>query len=427
MADVPERATVVPYMRTASEGRDALEAPPAGHELDSLARLRAVLDAALDAIVTMDERGIVVDVNRAALRTFGFPLEEFVGRPLAETIVPPALRDQHRAGLARYLETGEERVLGRRLELTAVRADGSELPVEVSILRVDVPGPPLFTGFIRDIGERVRGQAELMRAHRELAEHAAELERRVDERTRHLVELNAELESFAYSVSHDLRAPLRAMDGFSQIVLEEHAGELSEDARSYLSRIREGVRRMGDLIDDLLAFSRLGRLPLHVRRVDPVGVARDALAELGPEGARWVTFGDLPPCRADPSLLKQVFLNLLDNAIKFTRDRPDPRVEVGSRAGSGDAVVYFVGDNGVGFDMAYADRVFGVFQRLHERERYEGTGVGLALVQRIVHRHGGRIWVDAAPDRGATFSFTLEGGTDDSFSGWCPGDPPRGG
>lgn len=373
-------------------------------------RTRAVFDTALDAILTMDHEGLIVDANPAVQRIFGHQRDELIGRPLADAIIPPALRDQHRAGLKRYVETGEQRVLGRRLELSAIRANGEGFPVEVSILRVDAPGPPLFMGIIRDISEQVQTQAELTRAHQALAERAAELERRVEERTRHLAEVNAELEAFAYSVSHDLRAPLRAMDGFSRILLEEVGEGGTAEVRGAADRIHDGARRMGQLIDDLLDFSRLGRTELRKRRVDTAGVVADVLAEVRSDHdgrAVDVVVRDLPWCDADPVLLRQVFTNLIDNGFKFTRGREDARIEVGSRLGEGGRVVYFVGDNGVGFDMAYADKIFGVFQRLHRREEFEGTGVGLAIVQRIVHRHGGRIWVEAEPDRGATFSFTI--------------------
>ena len=245
---------------------------------------------------------------------------------------------------------------------------------------------------------------------------------------------NKELEAFAYSVSHDLRAPLRALDGFSRIVMEEYAPRLSEDARRYLEMIRENAVQMGRLVDDLLAFSRLSRQPLKRQWVSPADIARQALADLRLEldgRSVAVDIAELPHCQADPALLKQVFVNLLSNALKFTRHRPHATVEVGYqlapvagasstapggvRGGPEPAVgpqperVYYVRDNGVGFDMQYAGKLFGVFQRLHRAEEYDGTGVGLAIVQRVVHRHGGRVWAEAAMDRGATFYFTLGG------------------
>jgi len=233
---------------------------------------------------------------------------------------------------------------------------------------------------------------------------------RMQEMNRKLEFANKELEAFSYSVSHDLRAPLRAVDGFSQAVLEDFAAQLPDECRRYLLTIRKGAQQMGALIDDLLAFSRLSRAPMNKQDVQTEDLVRGVLAELESQrdGRRIdVRLGELPACSGDPALLKQVWANLLSNAFKYSRKRDSAVVEIGFEpTAEGDA--YFVRDNGTGFDMRYAHKLFGVFQRLHRAEDYDGTGVGLALVQRIVHRHGGRIWADAAVDRGATFYFTLE-------------------
>ena len=225
---------------------------------------------------------------------------------------------------------------------------------------------------------------------------------------------NSELEAFSYSVSHDLRAPLRAMDGFSKILLERYAEGLAPEGQRYLGIVRDSSREMGVMVDELLNFSRLGRQELERRPVAPADVARAALGELTADGSGGhleVRIDELPACRADPGLLKLVFVNLLGNALKFSRDRDPAIIEVTARdgEGAGDGPVYVVRDNGVGFDMRYADKLFGVFQRLHRAEEFEGTGVGLAIVARIVERHGGRIWAESAPGAGATFLFTLGG------------------
>jgi signal transduction histidine kinase len=236
-----------------------------------------------------------------------------------------------------------------------------------------------------------------------------ELEERVIERTAQLEAANQELEAFSYSISHDLRAPLRAINGFARILLEEHAPHLPDEAQEYLQFVRDNAQHMGQLIDDLLAFSRLSRQPLTKQAVAPADLVRQVFSDARAiqEGRRInLTIGDLPLCQADPALLKQVFVNLLDNALKFTSQREVAEIEVGYREEQGEPV-YFVKDNGVGFNMAYVDKLFGVFQRLHRAEEYEGAGVGLAIVQRIIHRHGGRSWVEAAVDQGATFYFTL--------------------
>jgi PAS domain S-box-containing protein len=236
-----------------------------------------------------------------------------------------------------------------------------------------------------------------------------ELEQRVIERTAELEVANKELESFSYSISHDLRAPLRAVNGFAGIVLEDFGPQLPEEGRGYLERIRAGALRMGVLIDDLLAFSRLSRQPVNRQTVNSARIVNEVLDELKPqrEGRQIeIQIGNLPACHGDPALLKQVWVNLISNAIKYTRGREPAIVEIGC-ARENDQDVFFVRDNGAGFDMQYANKLFGVFQRLHREDQFEGTGVGLAIVQRIVHRHGGRVWAKAEVNHGATFYFTI--------------------
>jgi light-regulated signal transduction histidine kinase (bacteriophytochrome) len=213
-------------------------------------------------------------------------------------------------------------------------------------------------------------------------------------------------------VSHDLRAPLRAIHGFARILAEEHAAALPEDAREYLADVLANARQMGQLVDDLLAFARLGKQPLKSQVVRTAALVGQCVAEIQADQrgrAVEVVVGALPDCQGDAGLLKQVWLNLLSNAWKYSRAKEAARVEVGAGPDpdGADATVFFVRDNGAGFDMQYADKLFGVFQRLHRAEEFEGTGVGLAIVQRVVHRHGGRVWADARPGAGATFFFTL--------------------
>lgn len=238
-----------------------------------------------------------------------------------------------------------------------------------------------------------------------------QLEQRVQDRTAELEAANKELEAFSYSVSHDLRAPLRAVDGFSQALLEDYADLMPEEGRRYLLAIRQGAQKMGMLIEDLLKFSHLSRMPLRKQAVDTEFMVRGVLDELQAlETGREIEvhIGPLPRCSADPALLRQVWVNLISNALKYTRRRGAARIEMGCDEGP-DSVVYRISDNGTGFDMRYAGKLFGVFQRLHRAEDYEGSGVGLAIVQRVIHRHGGRIWSEAAVDQGATFYFTLHG------------------
>ncbi|HEV8266251.1 MAG TPA: PAS domain S-box protein [Gemmatimonadales bacterium] len=350
-------------------------------------RFRALSETANDAIFSADHRGVIVYANQAAERIFGYPATMMVGQPLT-LIMPARLRDAHRAGLARYLSTGEARVVGRTVELVGQRRDGSEFPVELSLASRTTPAGPLFIGIIRDITERKRIEQALR-------------------------ETNAELESFSYSVSHDLRAPLRAIHGFARILVEDHGGGLDPEARRVLGVIDDNTKRMGQLIDDLLAFSRLGRQELDTARVDMTELVRSVADGVRRgEGDRTldIVVDPLPPARGDRGLLRQALTNLLQNAAKFTRRRAAAHVAVGARA-DGTETVYYVKDNGAGFDPRYADKLFGVFQRLHRLDEFEGTGVGLAIVQRIIHRHGGRVWAEGKLGGGATFFFTLPGAT----------------
>jgi len=250
---------------------------------------------------------------------------------------------------------------------------------------------------------------ELKQAEEKVLRLNTELECRVMERTAQLKAANQELEAFSYSVSHDLRAPLRAVNGFADMVLEDFSAQLPDSGKHYLQRIQKGGQRMGHLIDDLLAFSRLSRQPVIRQPMEMGWLVQAALEELKPqqEGREFqIQAGHLTACHGDPALLKQVWINLLSNAIKYTRGRAPAVVEIGCYVDKGETV-YFVRDNGAGFDMQFVDKLFGAFQRLHRFDEFEGSGIGLANVQRIVRRHGGRVWAEAQVDQGATFSFTL--------------------
>ena len=272
------------------------------------------------------------------------------------------------------------------------------------------------TEFVRlkTIGSELGTRAEQMEAEVYLrAQEVADANRHLAQLAARLETSNQELESFSYSISHDLRAPLRVIDGFSLALLEDHGKSLPPEGQDLLTRVRQQAQRMAQLIDDLLEFSRLGRKPLDVASVDLAALARTVVQDLGQANTDRkldVTVGELPPAMCDRALLRQVLTNLIGNAFKFTRQRPDAQVEIGWRDDNGECV-YYVKDNGAGFDMRYASKLFGVFQRLHPAADFEGTGVGLALVQRIIHRHGGRIWGEGRVNEGATFSFTLSAGS----------------
>ncbi len=504
---------------------------------ESQGRLNAIIQSAMDAIITIDDQQRVLIFNAAAEKMFGYTPSEAVGS-LVERFIPQRFLPAQGSHIRRFSETGTtSQDTGTMGAIWGLRANGEEFPLEASISQVETDGRRLFTVILRDISERKRAENALREslaaskaALKELADqkfaldqHAIvavtdvqgtityvndkfcaiskysrdellgqnhrilnsthhpkeffqqmyhtiasgkvwhgeiknrakdgsiywvdttivpfvggdgkprqyvairaditerrqagdvirkfndELEQRVVERTAQLEAANQELEAFTYSVSHDLRAPLRHIGGFSKMLLEEFGPQIPDGAQHYLQRIQEGTRRMGLLVDDLLNLARLGRHELRLQAVALNTVIEEVIRDLKQdcEGRQveW-KIGNLPFVECDPGLMQQVFQNLLSNALKFTRPRTVALIEVGQTTESGQNIV-FVRDNGVGFSMKYVDKLFGVFQRLHRPEDFEGTGVGLATVQRIVHKHGGTVWAEAEIDKGAIFYFTL--------------------
>jgi len=386
-----EQGTLTGFAKVTRDLTERRRADEALRAAEEYARL--IVDLAYSAFVAIGPDGVISGWNRQAEITFGWSRADVLGRELAETIIPPQHRDAHRRGLKHFLATGEGPVLNRVIELTALRRDGSEFPIELTISPLRLADKLVFTAFIRDITDRKAAEEALKRS-------ATALEA-----------ANAELESFSYSVSHDLRAPLRAIDGYAQALLEDHAARLDAEGQRLLGVVRENAQRMGQLIDGLLRFARFGRQSMTMAPIDMMDLARRVVAEVQQGGGSAlppVAIDPLPPAMGDKTLIRQVLANLVANAVKFSRGRARPDVRIGARP-QGAEVIYFVRDNGIGFDMRYADKLFQVFGRLHRAEEFEGTGVGLALVQRIVQRHGGRVWAESVPDRGATFHFTLPG------------------
>ena len=559
---------------------------------ESEARIRGILESALDVVIAMDHEGRISEFNPAAERVFGYSRNAVVGQPMADLIIPPALREQHRRGLRRYLETGEGPILGKRLEITAMRADGTEFPVELAVTRVPHPGPPVFTAYLRDVSERKRAEhalreafrkeqehaahlkglaeaapamnsapslegvlrvlaaharviigahrclatvivgersgeplnatsvseqwgawvgerpaalgahlharvaraerpvrltraeleadpewrraaggelrapgrgwlaaplsghgghvtgvlelshkydgefteedeaivgqlaqmgsvaiekarlyGEALEAEERLRDHAAQLEERVAERTAALRETYAELESFSYSVSHDLRAPLRAMQGFASVLLEDYGPRLEAAGQDYARRIVSAARRMDALIQDLLVYSRVSRSQLEIGAVSWRSVVEAAQtqldAELREREARVTVEEPLRSVTGHQATLVQVTANLLGNAIKFVPPGTAPRVRVWTEA-RGQKVRCWVEDNGMGIAPEHRERIFGIFERLHSGDRYPGTGIGLAIVRRGVERMGGRVGVESTPGEGSRFWVELE-------------------
>jgi PAS domain S-box-containing protein len=358
---------------------------------------RSLIEASLDPLVTINREGKITDVNRATENATGHTRERLIGSDFSSYFTEP--------GKARR---GYEEVFAKAFvhdyPLAIQHSSGRVIDVlyNASVFKNEAGEIEGIFAAARDITERKKAEDEVRRLN-------AELEQRVIQRTAQLEAANKELEAFTYSVSHDLRAPLRHISGFSKILIEEHGPALAPEAQHHLQRIQEGTHRMGILVDDLLNLGRVGRHELRLQATGLNSVVNEIVADLKTEcegrQVEW-KIATLPFVECDPALMKQVFQNLLSNAIKFTRPRSQAVIEVGQKAQDGASAV-FVRDNGVGFNMKYSDKLFGVFQRLHRPEDFEGTGVGLATVQRIIQKHGGRIWAEAELDKGATFYFTV--------------------
>jgi PAS domain S-box-containing protein len=491
----------------------------------SEARYRAVTETASDAIISADRHGIIRYFNPGAERTFGHEEQDIIGQPLT-TLMPDRFRQAHTAGMQRYLDTREARVVGRTVDLVGLSKDGREFPVELSLASSDVDGDLFFTAIVRDITVRseadrklrasearfrdllesapdavlitdAQGRIQLANAeaerlfgyrreelighgiemlipqryrgahvgHREGYVRAArtrpmgaglelygrrkdgsefpvaislsptgtgdgkavfcsvrditeqraanskiqDLNRRLQLDNAELAAVNKELEAFSYSVSHDLRAPLRAIDGFSQALVEDAGPLLKSEHHSHLNRVRQAAQRMGLLIDDLIKLARVTRTDVKIDDVDLGEIAQTLASNLKdstPERQAEFVIAPGLQTKGDPRLMQVALDNLLSNSWKFTAPRNPARIEFGKTDANGKPV-FFVRDNGVGFDMNYAGKMFGAFQRFHDAREFAGTGIGLATVQRIIHKHGGRIWAESQPGEGATFYFTL--------------------
>lgn len=353
-------------------------------------RFRALAETAVDAIVSVDAQARITFWNLAAQRLFGYSVDEAIGRPLA-ILIPPGAEQAYRQCLERFsAKNGPEKGKGPE-EMSLRHKDGDEFPVELSLAAWTSGGRRFFTAIIRDVTARKR-------AERALESFAAQLQAS-----------NKELESFSSSVAHDLRAPLRTIDGFSKILIDSFASQINPQGRHFLERIRVGAQQMSAIIDDLLMLSRVTRVEMRKEPVDLSRLARGIAAELRLKTPdRKAAFDIEEGARAwgDAALLRVVIENLLDNAWKFSGKAADPRIEFRTTRREG-ALVFLVRDNGIGFDPAFAGRLFKPFVRLNPGHEYSGTGIGLTIVQRIIERHGGGVWAEGAPGRGAAIYFTL--------------------
>jgi PAS domain S-box-containing protein len=351
---------------------------------------QAVAEIVTDAVISADSHGSIIYVNKGGERLFGWDAQQLAGRPIT-VLLPDRFHDSARRGLMRYITIEPAEAFGNVLELLALHKDGHEFPIELSLARWDDGPGRYFTAIVRDVTERKRRDEELRAINAQLEV------------------TNQELETFSYSVSHDLRAPIRAIDGFSAILEQDYAEKLDSRGRDCLNRVRAAAQRMYTLIDALLTLSRVTREEMRRDVIDLSALARSVATELQrTHPDRKVDFVIAPGIIGvgDGSLVRVALENLIGNSWKFTGRQAKARIEFGA-VDSGGSTVYYVRDNGAGFDMAYVDKLFGAFQRLHTAEEFPGTGIGLPTVQRIVRRHGGTVWAEAEVNEGATFWFTL--------------------
>lgn len=353
-------------------------------------QVRLVIDTAYDAFIRIDGAGLITDWNRAAEIVFGWSRAEVVGKPMSEVIIPLQDREAHRLGFQRFLLTGVGPLLNKRVELTALHRQGHGFPVEATIWPGRIGDAWTFNAFVRDITGRRRAEKELARRAEEIARSSIDLDQ------------------FARVASHDLQEPLRSISSYVQLLRQRYGGKLDRDAEEFIRFASEGAARMQRIIEDLLTYTQVDRQARPPELMDLGAAVDEAVAELRPAvsaaGAS-VTKGDLPSLKVDSDQMVVVFRHLLDNAIKFRGGRV-PQIRIAAERKGDDWHVH-VRDNGIGFDPALADRLFAVFQRLHGRTEFPGTGIGLAICKKIISRHRGRMWADSRSGEGSTFSFSL--------------------
>jgi len=353
-------------------------------------QLQTLFNSAPDAIIVVNNKNEIVKWNPKAESVFGWKEHEALGRSLIDTIIPRRYHEAHQKGFHGFLETHESSIMGQTIELSAVNKNKTEFNVALSIAPTLIKDQYFFIGFIRDITEQKKAEGTSLTVVNELKS------------------VNKELETFSYSVSHDLKSPLRTITSFSEIFLTKYAGKIEEEALYLISNIHSKAAKMNHLIDDLLDFSRLGKKEPALHYIEMDKLVDPLILEQKNENSHRIEFtcGRLDNCYGDSALIRQVWINLISNAVKYSKTREIQQIKIGSFEKDNE-IIYWIKDNGVGFDMQYAWKLFEVFQRLHSGCEFEGSGIGLALVQRIIEKHGGKVWAEGKVNAGATFYFSI--------------------
>jgi len=396
------QAELVVAIGSLQEQKDAAESAQKASG-DQAARIKAIVDCATDAIITISPQGKVDSFNAAAEAMFDYSAEEIIGKNV-KMLMPAPYQQQHDGYLKNYFETGVRSVIGVGREVIGKRKDGSIFPMELAVSEVELEDRRLFTGIVRDISERKEAEQQQVALNLKIALQSQEIAKN----NAALEKSNEELKQFAYVASHDLQEPLRKVNSFCQLLRDEYSDQLDEEAQSYIRYAVDGATRMKNLVADLLDYSRVetqGK-PLELTDAsEACAVAIDNLQAAIEESSAKISVDRLPTIEADQSQLVRLFQNLIGNAIKYRGDRlPEILIRVQEQRGDW---VFSVQDNGIGMDSQYYERIFVMFQRLHARDEYSGTGIGLAICKRIVDRFCGRIWVESEPDVGSTFFFMV--------------------